>query len=841
MSNCVNEITDFPIIPLLPRLIDLFAGNRVVILTAPPGSGKTTQVPTALLDAPWLGGKKILMLEPRRLAARAAAARMAAQFGERVGERVGYRIRFDRLTSVRTRIEVLTEGVLTRWIQNDPGLTGVGLVIFDEFHTRSLHTDVGLALCIELMQLRDDLKLLVMSATLDTEPLSVLLDHAPVLRGEGRQYPVVVHYVDLGNEGGIPRLVARGIQQVVQARDGSILAFLPGSGEIRKTKRLLEAIIPQGIEIQTLFGDMDKQAQDRVLDPMQAGSRRIVLATDLAETSLTLPGVSIVIDGGYCRRPKFYPEMGLTRLETLRISKAAAEQRAGRAGRQGPGECYRLWSPWIQKGLPEFTPPHIVEADLSAVLLELALWGVESMEAMSWLDLPPTGAINQGWELLQRLGAVDASRRLTAKGRRMVSLPLPPRLAHMVECAGSDEEKGLAADLAALLTESDPLFYTSSPSVDIHDRLHCLEAVRQARRAGIGHCDRAVLATVERVAARLRQLVGLTGDQCAAGDAGLLLAWAFPDRIGKRRSGHHYRYVLSGGRGAVLKESDPLCTEKWIVAAQLDAGQGESRINLACGLDEGHLRDGLQFLLQTKNEVVWNHDQGRVVARRVESLGAVSILERPWTDPDPSVVRAVVMGAVRSMGPQCCNWDRDARSLQARVLLARKLEPDENWPDMHDDFLWCTLPDWLEPFLDGITRKEQLFRLDVGVMLRARMNWRQQQRLDEGVPVHYQVPGGMRVRIGYDLDADPVLAVRIQQLFGVDKTPTTGWGRVPLVVHLLSPAGRPVQITRDLGNFWRETWPEVRRELSGRYPKHRWPEDPRTVGPDTGQRTRPQK
>ncbi|MBF0625895.1 MAG: ATP-dependent helicase HrpB [Magnetococcales bacterium] len=821
---------DLPIVPLLPRLATLLAHQPAAILTAPPGSGKTTLVPLALLAAPWLQGKTILMLEPRRLAARAAAARMAELCGEAVGERVGYQIRFERRVSRTTRIEILTEGILTRRLQSDPELAGVGLVIFDEFHERSLQADLGLALCLDLRALRADLRLLVMSATLETTTLSRLLGDAPVLTGAGRQHPVTIHHLDRDPQGPLTATVANAVRQAAAAGGGDILAFLPGAREIRATASALATSRPDGMVIQPLYGDLSGPDQDRVIRPRSGGPRRVILATDIAETSLTIPGIAIVVDGGYCRRPAFHPASGLTRLETVRISKASADQRAGRAGRLGPGDCYRLWTPAAQAGLPTATSPEIVEADLAPLLLELALWGVPRVEGLAWLDPPPPAAVDQARDLLQTLGALDRNGRLTATGRAMARLPVHPRLAHMILSAATPGERSLACDLAAILGERDPLRTSRGDrSADLTERLHLLELFRRQGAAAVARLggDGAACGRIVRAARQIRRLARVDDVPGAPVDGcGILLAAAFPDRVARRRPGRRGRYLLAGGRGALLDENDPLGNHPLLVAAELDAGRTEGRIFLAAELTLEDLRERCAQQIRQEDEVVWDRSQARVVARRVERFGSLELGESPLPSPPADRVRSALLEGIVETGPGMLDWSRGARSLQARVALLRRLRPHEGWPDLSDAALIASLADWLEPWLDGITRREQVQRLDLATILRQRLDWGDRQRLDEGAPTHLLVPSGSRLPLDYTAGEAPVLAVRIQEMFGQTSTPTVGWGAVPVLLHLLSPARRPVQVTRDLHSFWTNTWSTVRKELAGRYPKHHWPEDP---------------
>ena len=820
---------DLPICPILPKLGLTLAHNPSAILCAPPGSGKITLVPLALACEPWLDGQKILMLEPRRLATRASASRMAELLGCELGGEVGYQVRFDNKTGEETKIEVITEGILTRRLQQDPSLSGIGLVIFDEFHERSLHADLGLALCLDLLELRDDLRILVMSATLEAEKLSRLMDNAPILSVSTHNYPVGIHYEQREPKGRTGESMAGKILQLVQAEQGDILAFLPGSGEIRAAESILRKNLAKEIELLPLYGNLAKENQDRAVKPQSGGPRRIILATNIAETSLTIPGVTIVVDSGLCRRPKFHPTSGLTRLETMRISKASSAQRAGRVGRTGPGTCYRLWTEGVQKGLQTATPPEIAEADLASLVLELALWGVIHIESMSWLDPPPAGAVNQARELLQKLEALDGDGRITAMGRKIALLPVHPRLAHMIISAQSRTEKSLACDIAALLGERDPFKANSNyRSTDIAERLQLLNLFRKkgvdAVRSRGG--DSTVCTQIERSVTQLRRLAGVDKKIAAKGRLGLLLAAAFPDRVARQRPGQRTRYLLSGGKGAKLREGDPMTSEQWLAVAELDAGEIEGRIYLAAGLDERDLRQRFSAQIEMSNAVYWDSGQSRVISQKQEKFGALLLQSSPLSNPDPDAVQIALLNGVQKMGLECLNWSKEARNLQSRVALLRREQPEGGWPDFSDKGLLATLADWLGPYLNGITKREQLERLNLKATLQDRLDWQRQKRLEAEAPTHILVPSGTRLRLEYSMDEPPVLAVRMQELFGLAVTPTVSAGKIPVILHLLNPARRPVQITRDLKGFWENTWPEVRKELLGRYPKHYWPEDP---------------
>lgn len=812
------------------------------VLCAPPGSGKTTGVPLALLDEGWLLGKKIIMLEPRRLAARAAATRMSALLGEQIGATVGYAIRFERLVSRQTRIEVVTEGILTRRIQADPELAGVGLVIFDEFHERSLHADLALALCLDLCAIRADLRLLVMSATLDAAPIAELLGGAPVISGQGKSFPVEIAYLDREATGTIVETTVRGINRILTEKEGDILAFLPGAGEIRRAYDLLRQSTGAPIVIAPLFGNLSREEQDQALLPDRRGRRRVVLATAIAETSLTIEGIVNVVDSGWSRLPRFRPASGLSGLDTVRVSRAAARQRAGRAGRLGPGFCLRLWTRHQHEGLVNFHPPEIRAADLASLVLELALWGVTDPHALRWLDPPPEPALAAARDLLRALAALDSHHRITALGRQLAALPLYPRLAAMLIAATTMGLGALAADLAALLGERDILAGERvARGADIGHRLETINRFRhgevrelQERGVDVDLCRR-----VERVAAEYRRLLNIAqGKKEDADKAGLLLALAYPDRIAKLRAGSRERYLLSGGRGAVLPSHDPLAGTPWLVAAELDAGAREGRIFVAAPLAIDELRAARPDLFSWRESTAWDEAGERVTALRREMLGELVLREEPLSRPDPDATLTAMLTGIQRLGLACLPWSREARRLQARICCLRHWQPEGNWPATDDAALAADLA-WIRPYLTGITRRDQLRQLDLTRILRDRLDWRQQQELDAAAPEKIEVASGSRILLDYRPGEVPVLAVRLQELFGQTETPTVCHGRVTVLLHLLSPAQRPIQVTSDLAGFWQRAYPEVKKELKGRYPKHVWPDDPLAARPTS--RAQPRK
>ncbi len=833
-------MTSLPIDRTIPELRAALARSRALVLQAPPGAGKTTGVPLALLDEPWLAGKSILMLEPRRLAARAAAGRMAQLRGEEIGGMIGYQIRFENRASKRTRVKVVTEGILTRQLQSDPELRDVGLVIFDEFHERHLHADLALALCLDVQHaLREDLKILVMSATLDGEAVAKLLgqDHggAPIVTSEGRSFPVEVHYLSRDSESALPQLASSAIRGALARDEGDVLAFLPGAWEIRRTQELLKDALGDSVAVLPLYGDLPWEAQDRALRPAE-GQRRVVLATPIAETSLTIEGIRIVVDGGHVRVPRFDPVSGLSRLTTQRISRASAEQRAGRAGRTAPGVCYRLWSEAMQRRLPAQAAPEIETADLAPLALELAAWGVSDAAVLAWLDPPPAAAFAQARELLDRLGALDAAGNITEAGRAMVKLPLHPRLAHMMFAAGRLGLGTLACDIAALLSEQDILTGEARRSADFVQRIEALRAHRDGgRRAAQAYgADAAACARVEQVAQRFRRLLppstaaGL-GFESGSDDlerTGLLLALAYPDRIALQRAPGDHRYLLASGRGARLRTAGMHPRTPCIVAASLDAGEIEGLIHLAAPVDIEQLRAHPDIGIRSEDAVRWDAQQQAVIARREERLGALVLDAQPLAKADPEQLRAAMIAGIRRLGLDALPWTRAAREWQARVLSLRAWLPEEDWPDVSDATLLATLEEWLAPWLDGITRREHLARLDLAAILAARLDWKTSQRLETLAPTHLTVPSGTHRRLEYTPGESPVLRVKLQEMFGCAETPRVADGRVPVTLHLLSPAQRPIQVTQDLRGFWERTYAEVKKELKGRYPKHPWPDDP---------------
>jgi ATP-dependent helicase HrpB len=815
------------------------------VLQAPPGSGKTTRVPLALLSEPWLRGRRILMLEPRRLAARLSAVYMAGLLGEPVGRRVGYRVRMDTCVGPHTRTEVVTEGVLTRMLQRDPGLAETGLVIFDEFHERHLEADLGLALCREIQGvLNPGLKLLVMSATLETAPVAELLGGVPIVTCEGRQFAVATRYAARRGDQPIERDVAAAVLAAAAAEEGSILVFLPGAPEIRRVLRLLEAspLGPQWL-LAPLFGSMARDEQEQAIAPAPAGRRKVVLATSVAETSLTIEGIRIVIDSGLARVPRFDVASGMTRLVTVPVSRESADQRQGRAGRTGPGLCVRLWSEGAHAGLTPRNTPEILQADLAALALDLAAWGVDSPATLSWLDPPPEAAFAQARELLSELGALDAEGRITPHGRRMAELPMHPRLARMVLAAREERAGGMACDLAALLSERDFIrFAPGADDADVRLRVEIMRELRQGKAPVLpqARVDRAAGRRVIRQAEALRSILGkgIGSGENPGAPIGRLLAWAYPERIGQRRPGVPGRFLLANGRGAFLAGFDPLSASDYIVAADLDGERREARIFRAAGYDLGTLMDQHAVRVVSRDAVTWDGRRQAVSAERQLRLGALVLKSEPLPDPDPAAVSAALIQGIRAAGMDCLPWTRKLRGWQERVVfLRRTVGGGEEWPDFSDPALAESMETWLAPYLEGFTRLSDLKKLDLTAALTGRLSWRQQRELEVLAPTHLTVPSGARIRLDYSGET-PILAVRVQEMFGCADTPRVG-GRLPVLLHLLSPAGRPVQVTADLAGFWKRGYPEVKKELKGRYPKHLWPDDPLHTPPTRRVKKRP--
>ena len=821
-----------PIDEVLPALRLALAERHETVLEAPPGAGKTTRVPLALLNEPWLAGQKILMLEPRRLAARAAAERLASELGEKVGETVGYRIRLDSKVGPDTRIEVVTEGILTRRLQHDPALEGVGLLIFDEFHERSLDADLALALSLngrELFRDEQPLKILLMSATLEGERLASLLDDAPILRSEGRMYPVAMRWGRPFVPGEFiePRVVQT-VLDAINDESGSLLVFLPGQAEIRRVnQQLAEALGSRSdILLCPLHGELDLAAQRAAIEPAPKGLRKVVLATNIAETSLTIDGVRVVIDAGLARVPRFDPGSGMTRLDTQRISRASATQRAGRAGRLEPGVCYRLWSEDQHAQLAAYGSAEILQADLAGVALQLARWGV-TPEQLIWLDAPPGASYAQARQLLERLEALHG-QTLTPHGEAMAELPAHPRIAHLLIRGHDLGLADMACDVAALLGERDIL---RGAGADVHSRLALLSGESRAARGGQGGVQRAKqLARQYRGYLRGKATQPVT-DPDHPRWLGCLLALAYPDRIAQQRKPGGAEYRLANGRAALFSEVDGLMKQPWLVIADLGSRQGqrEERIYLAAEFDPALLDGVLSEQVRVVDQLDWDEREGVLRAERQRKVGELVLSREPLTGLDEAARTQALINLVRRKGLELLPWTPELRQWQARVGLLRQLDlqaqGQSEWPDVSDAALLAGLEEWLAPYLGRVSRLSHFANLDLSSIVHNVLKWPLPQRLDELAPHHIKVPSGSSVRLDYS-EHPPILAVRLQELFGLADTPRIAGGRQVVKLHLLSPARRPVQVTQDLANFWRSTYAEVKKDLKGRYPKHYWPDDP---------------
>jgi ATP-dependent helicase HrpB len=784
-------------------------------------------VPLALLDAEWLSDRTIVMLEPRRLATRAAAHRLAQLLGEDVGQTVGYRMRGDSRVGQRTRIEVVTEGVLTRRLQRDPTLDGIGIVVFDEFHERSLDADLGLALTLQTQTLvRDDLRLLVMSATLDGAPVAELLGGAPIITSEGRAFPIDTRYVEPRPGTRMEAAVTAAVTAAVRDETGDVLVFLPGAAEIHRVRASLEERSLESVVVLPLYGAVSQEQQDRALRPDPDGRRKVVLATSIAETSLTIDGIRIVVDCGLARVPRFSPRTGMTRLETVRVSRSSADQRRGRAGRLGPGVCIRLWPEHENSHLPAHAPPEITSADLAPLALDLAAAGITDPLELKWLDPPGAAPFAQATELLRELNVIDDAGHVTAHGRDVRALPLHPRLAHMLVRARESRSVRLASELAALLSERDVL-RTSGGPIDA-DIGHRLEVIRREHTASVGvggsEVDRDVLRRVRNEVDRLARQMNAPAKEAASLDAGPLLALAYPDRVAQRRPGERSRFILRNGRGAELLGAQSLAMSAYIVAAELDDQRPESRVFLAASISLDQIRDAFADQITNEDVVEFDDASSTVQARRRERLGAIVLRDTALPDPDPRLVREAMLGAIHKRGIAALPWSDAATRMRERIAFVGM--HSDNWPDVSDSALVERLDDWLAPALDGVRRWTDLARIDFVAALQGLLDWRQRRELDSLAPTHIEVPSGSRIGVDYSDPASPVLAVRIQEVFGLAESPRLANGRVPVTMHLLSPAHRPVQVTRDLAGFWRTSYFDVRKDLRGRYPKHDWPENP---------------
>ena len=806
--------TSLPIDVALPQLTAALARNDAAVLVAPPGAGKTTRVPLVLLDEPWAKDRKILVLEPRRLAARAAAARMASTLREQVGDTVGLRVRFDSKVTKRTRIEIVTEGVFTRLVLDDPSLEGIAAVLFDEFHERSLDADLGLALARDAqLGLRPDLKLLVMSATLDGARVAALLGNAPVVESEGRAFPVETRYLGRDQRAPIERQVADAVERALRAESGSALVFLPGAGEIRRTEELLkERVRDTTIDIVGLFGALDAREQDRAISPSPPGRRKVVLATSIAETSITIEGVRVVVDSGLARVPRYEPDVGLTRLETVRVSRAAADQRRGRAGRTEPGICYRLWDEPQTGSLEAYTRPEILSADLSSFALDLAQWGTTDTSQLAFLDAPPQAAMNEAWTLLGEIGAIDDNGRITEEGRKLRALPLPPRLARMVVDAAAQGGGEMAAAIAAILTERG----LGGNDVDLGHRLENFRRDR-SRRA-------------EDARAMVRRWAATAGNRNKdnAQSPGALLVLAYPDRVARNRGGSGGAFLLANGRGGMIDPASSLAREMYLVVAELAGVAASGRIVLAAPITLEEIEHDFAGRIEDSETVTFDTSSTSLRARRTRRLGALVLAEQTRPVASDSESARLLAEGIAGIGVHKLPWSKAQLQLRNRVMFLRRAEGDE-WPDLSDDALSRAATEWLAPFLTGKTSLQQISADDLAAALDAALPWNLRKRLDGEAPTHFAAPSGSQVPIDYEAEEGPKLSIRVQELFGLGVHPTIAGGRVPLLIELLSPAHRPVQMTRDLPGFWRGSYKDVRSDLRGRYPKHPWPDDPLTA------------
>lgn len=834
-----------PIDDALPALREALRARTVAVLEAPPGAGKTTRVPLALLEEPWLEGQKLVILEPRRLAARAAAQFMAKQLGEQVGGTVGYRVRGETRVSRQTRIEVVTEGVLARLLSADATLDGYGVVVFDEFHERSLHADLGLALVLDTQQVRDDLRVLVMSATLDGDAVARLIADAhgtaPVVRSSGRMFPIETYYRPPRADERLEATTSRVVREALEASDGDVLVFLPGMGEQRRVEERLVDTVPAHVRVYVLHGTMPLADQDAALAAAPAGTRKVVLSTSVAETSLTVEGVRVVVDAGQSRVPRYDATAGLTRLHTVRVSRASADQRRGRAGRVAPGACYRLWDVHEEHGFLASTRPEIIDADLSSLALELADAGIADPLQLRWLDAPRAPAFAQARSLLAQLGALhdDApSARITAHGKRMAALPLTPRLAHLLLVAAERGQLALGASIAALLEERDVLRgegFVRAPA-DLRLRTELLRGDRDAASAFGTRADRDGVRRVRQNVGELVKRVNSGSSNSGTSesrhwddaDVGTLLALAFPDRVAQRRAGSEGRYLLCNGSGAALPKGDSLYDEPYLAVAELEGQPPEYRIVRAAPLSLDAVRTDFGEQLVRESLVAWDERSRGVKAVQRTRLGAITLEEKPQRDPDPEAVRAILLEQLQRAGAGAWPWRESVLKLRERLAFVHHHEPT-TWPDVSDTALEDTLAEWLGPHLDGVRTWVQLEQVDWYEALFSLVPWARRVAFDRLAPTHVEVPSGSRIALDYGDPVAPVLAVKLQEVFGWTTTPTVCDGRVPLTLHLLSPAQRPVQVTRDLVGFWKSSYFEVRKELRGRYPRHPWPDDPLTA------------
>jgi ATP-dependent helicase HrpB len=815
----------FPVLEVLDKLREALNTSRITILEAPPGAGKSTVLPLRLIEEPWLKSNKIVMLEPRRLAAKSVAQRMASMLGQNVGQSVGYRVRFDTCVSEQTKIEVVTEGILTRMIQGNNILEGVGLLIFDEFHERSIHADLSLALSLQVQQvLRDDLRILIMSATLHRDQLSSALPGAKIITAQGRQYPVAVHYTSSESQSPVAVKTAAAVRKAMREEPGDILVFLPGAAEILRTKEILEQELLDAV-VYTLYGDLPFRQQQEAILPRQDGRRKIILSSAIAETSLTIEGIRIVIDSGLARVPRFDPRSGLTRLDTIPVTKDAADQRAGRAGRLAPGVCYRLWSQGFQLNLQAHRKPEILEADLAPMILELAQWGVKNIAELTWITTPPAGAVAQAIGLLKQLDAID-DNGITERGKSILRLPTHPRIAHMLLSATKDL-LSMACDLAALLEERDPL--EKEAGADLSLRVALLRRWREGERV---NADKTLLERTEKLSENWRRFFQVKPHRDSAQEVntGKLLIYAYPERIAQQQGAHSERYKLVQGRIAKLSSHDPLLREPWLAIAQLDAGSQEGKIFLAAAVDVADLLP----LSSSKDIVRWDEEREMISAVKERRIGNLVLESKPIPKADEETRIETICRVAQEKGVSFLGWSDEVEFLQARILSLRRWRKEEAWPNVETNHLLATIHTWLSPYLVGISKRSELVKLDYQAIIKGLIPWDLQSKLDILAPSRIAVPTGSLIRLQYHETGSPVLEVRLQEMFGLADTPTVNDGRTKVLLHLLSPGYKPVQVTQDLKSFWHTTYHEVRKELRLRYPKHHWPEDPWTAEPVRG-------
>ncbi|MCB9235595.1 MAG: ATP-dependent helicase HrpB [Bacteroidia bacterium] len=824
-KNTKNAVAPepLPIEEILPQLLETLAVSPSVILQAPPGAGKSTLLPLALLDQEYVQGKKIIMLEPRRLAAKAVAARLAQNHGSALGETIGYRVRFENKVSAATRLEVVTEGILTRMLQSDPALEEVGLVIFDEFHERSLHADLALVLCRQVNEiLRDDLKLLIMSATLDTEYLARIMDQAPILTSQGRQYPISYQYLDYPADSPLIPNMVRAIRKAVRETEGDILAFFPGEAEIRRCQEALEEEV-RGISFHPLFGNLSLREQQEAIQPHPGGLRKVVLATSIAETSLTIQGITTVVDSGLARVSRFNPRTGLTRLETVSVTKDAADQRAGRAGRLGPGTAYRLWAEAAHRYLEDQRQPEILSADLAPLRLELAQWGVENVYELGWPTPPPEGNLRQAEDLLNQLEALQAGQ-ITRAGQEMLALPTHPRIAHLLIKGREWGLSHLAADVAAMLEERDPM--PRGSSADLVRRVDELGKLRQKLRVP-GDLNR--WKRIDQLAANWRRLLKVKTESPAreGEETGRLIAAAYPERIARQLAPHSEVYRLAQGGRVRLSEGDPLISEPWLAIAHMDGGQQEGRIFLAAPVDPL----ALQEMHQREEKVEWNKETDQLSAREELRIGDLVISSRTLSGVSEEAKAKVICEAIRN-DPSLLPWDEEIESWLVRLQSLHHWNGglESPWPNLNKEYLLGSLENWLAPWLGPVQSRNQLRRIDLKGLLQGMVSWDLSTQMEELAPTHLEIPTGSRIGLEYFPDGKPpVLAARLQEMFGLLDTPRVNGGQIPVLIHLLTPAMRPAAVTQDLRSFWTNVYPEVRKDLRGRYSKHYWPEDALTA------------